>query len=258
MSVCQIRIEKSGYESKVILEDIRMDCVSGKITALLGPNGSGKSTLFKSLMKNEAWVQGSCLLDDEDLLLLSPKKRARKIALLAQENVILPGYRALDILLSGFYPHLDLFMPVSDAMKKKAEHLAEELGIKDLLDMDFTHLSAGQKQMVLLGRTLLQDAEIILMDEFDNTLDFEHKHEMMRYFSNVVAKQEKIGIMISHDASFVLANCECIYLMYQGKLLEKIEPLKEKREAIENKLRRVYPHMRLIEAEKQYYPIYEI
>ena len=68
MSVCQIRIEKSGYESKVILEDIRMDCVSGKITALLGPNGSGKSTLFKSLMKNEAWVQGSCLLDDEDLL----------------------------------------------------------------------------------------------------------------------------------------------------------------------------------------------
>ena len=141
---------------------------------------------------------------------------------------------------------------------KKAEHLAEELGIKGLLDMDFTHLSAGQKQMVLLGRTLLQDAEIILMDEFDNTLDFEHKHEMMRYFSNVVAKQEKIGIMISHDASFVLANCECIYLMYQGKLSAKIEPLKEEREAIENKLRRVYPHMRLIEAEKQYYPIYEI
>lgn len=256
MRECVIRDFSAGYGKDKVLDGIRMRCKSGEITALMGENGSGKTTLFNGLMSVDAKAEGNCMLDGTDLLKLPAKKRACMAALLPQSVEIPHGYRCLDVLLSGFYPHLGLFGQPGRQMKKDAETIAAELGILDLLERDFPAISEGQKQMVLLARTLVQDTPLILMDEPDNALDFTNKYKMMEFFLEIVEKKDKIGLVILHDPALVLAYCRHIYLLGGGKILTEIYPGEEKRERIEQKFRLLYPHFKLLETEDGLVPVY--
>ncbi len=256
MKTCRIENLSAGYGKTVVLRDIEMTLKSGEMTALMGANGCGKTTLFHGLMKVDAWAEGSCELEGVDLLGLSPKQRARHVALLPQKVQIPPGYCCHDVLVSGFYPHLPLFGQPDRRMLGEAAALARELGIDGLLEKDFLHISEGQKQMVLLARTLVQDAEMILMDEPDNALDFTHKYGMMEHFHRMTVGKDKIGLVILHDPALVLAYCKHIYLMREGTILTEIFPEEEKRGDIEAKLRLLYPALRLYETDGGPVPVY--
>lgn len=245
----------AGYQENEIVHDLNFICEKKQIYGLIGPNGCGKTTLFHSLIQSNAWVKGECFIDDEDILKLSSKKRAQKISLLPQMVPSIFGYTCKDVLLMGFYPLAD--HQITQEMKNRFDEKVKQFQIAHLLEKDFMEISAGQKQMVLFVRTLLQDASVILLDEIDAPLDYENKYEIMEQLIVHVKEENKTSLMILHDLSLALAYCDHLFLMKEGKIIDEIHLREEKKETIENKLHQIYPHVSLLEYQEKYIPYHK-
>lgn len=244
----------AGYGKKEILHSVQLEVKQGELCGIIGPNGSGKTTLFRSLMNNEAWGKGSCFLNGQDMMKLTVKQKAQYFSFLPQTLLVPKGYLCVDVLATACYPRLHFLQPLTKAMKQEMKAVCEELDLTNFMNMEYGTLSEGQKQMILLGRTLLQKGEVIFLDEPDHSLDFSHKHEMLLMFQSLIHEKKKIGLMILHDPDTALSYCDRIYLMKDGLIVEEICPKIDSLEMMEKKLKRIYPRLRL-NHEKQIYHI---
>ena len=229
-----------GYAKKEVLSDISFTLYEGELCAILGANGCGKTTLFRGIMGADAWIKGQCMVDNENILLMAPKKRAKEVALLPQKLEVPSGMLVKDIIEMGFYPRLTLLGNPTKEMENEMKTVMESVGIISLLENYYQELSEGQKQLVLLVRTLIQNTPIIFMDEPDSALDFTNKHQMFFRLKDLVRQQKKSGLLVLHDPSIALTYCNRIYLMKEGRLIEEIKPDIETVEVIREKLQLLY------------------
>lgn len=234
-----------GYKNKEIVTDVSFHVKKGELCAILGSNGCGKTTLFRGITGTADIIEGECLVKGKNILHMKPKKRAREIALLPQHMEVPQGLLVEDILEMGLYPRLALLGFPTEAMKEEMNQVIQYLGIENLLGGYYDKLSQGQKQMVLYARTLIQNTPVVLMDEPDSALDFEHKHRMFRQLRQLVREGEKAVLLVLHDPSIALNYCHRIMLMRDGSLIEEIEPSRDDTIKIEEKIQRLYGRIKV-------------
>lgn len=157
---------------KPILQGVSFTLESGHILSLLGPNGSGKSTLMKLLLGLLKPSAGTVFIEQQPLSTLSPQQIARKIAYVPQVQPLSFAYRVLDVVVMGRMAHKSFFSPYSAADYALAETALEKLGILALRDKIYTRISGGERQLVLIARAMTQGAQIFIMDEPVNGLDY--------------------------------------------------------------------------------------
>lgn len=215
-----LRVEniKAGYKRKAIVRDISFTAEKNELVGLLGLNGSGKTTLLKTISGLIDRLEGSCFVDDLDCFEMNAKDRAKLISYMPQRHSILYDIKVLDVVLMGITPYLKIYESPNKLHRKKAYQILEKIGIEEQAEENFFHLSEGQKQLILIARTLMQDSNVMLFDEPDSALDFNNKHMVLSKIKDIIVKENKVGIITLHDPSFALQYCDKIIIINNGNI----------------------------------------
>lgn len=236
----------SGYGHQEIVQDVSFSVEEGEFCALLGLNGCGKTTLIKTICGLLPAWQGRCLVEGQDCTCLNERQRAQRIAYIPQRGSLISGKTALDVVLMGYNPHLGLLESPGRAKRQHAAEVLEKLGLGDRAQRDYSELSEGQKQLVILARTLVQDTPVLLMDEPDSALDFVNRGMVLGKVRDILHTQKRAGLITLHDPNFALAYCDRLLLMKEGRIIREL-PLKcVSPDAAEEALSEIYGKIRIL------------
>ena len=195
MSYCETQDLAIGYGTP-LLRDIALQAERGKILALIGPNGAGKSTLLKTLAGQLAAQGGAVLLDGQTLTTYTPHARARKLALMLPHTARTELATCFDVAAAGRYPYTGRLGILSDADRRAVYEALTLVQAEALADRDFTKISDGQRQRVLLARAVCQQPEILLLDEPTSFLDVKGKAELMGILQTL-AHEKNVAIIVT-------------------------------------------------------------
>lgn len=233
-----------GYGNKIIVRNVSFDVSAGEYCGLLGLNGSGKTTLLKGICGLLPLSGGCVLSDDADLTGLNERTRAQFISYIPQRHSKLIGISVLDAVLMGRNAKLGLFESPSAKDKTDALSALDKMKISCLAAEDFSRLSEGQKQLVILSRALLQNTPVILMDEPDSSLDFLNKHMMLGCVRDMAHAEDKACIVTLHDPNLAVAYCDRLILIDKGAVVSELDLRGAERAEIEECLCVVYGDLR--------------
>ena len=154
-----------GYRGVPLIRDIALRVHRGEILTLIGPNGSGKSTILKSLIRQLALIGGTVYLDGKSLQTLPERDLARTMSVLLTEHVRPELMTCWDVAAAGRYPYTGRLGLLSDEDRAKVDEALALVGADELADRDFSCISDGQRQRVLLARAICQEPEVIVLKQ---------------------------------------------------------------------------------------------
>ena len=163
-----------GYNGKALIHDIEISVSKGEILTLIGPNGSGKSTILKSITKHLETIKGDSFIADASIKGMSYKELSRMLAVVLTERIKGELLSCWDVVATGRYPYTNSLGLLSAEDREKVDAAMERVHTLELADRDFTAISDGQRQRVLLARAICQEPEIIVLDEPTSFLDIRH------------------------------------------------------------------------------------
>ncbi|MEP7154432.1 MAG: ABC transporter ATP-binding protein [Betaproteobacteria bacterium] len=207
-----------GHPGKTLGRDINIDLHAGEIVCVLGPNGGGKTTLFRTLLGLIAPHAGDITLADKSLATCTPAERAQRVAYVPQAAHSQFSYTVQEMVLMGRTAHMDLLAAPGAADHAAANAAIAELRIGHLAGKPFTHISGGERQLVLIARALAQAAPLLVMDEPTASLDFGNRTLVLNEILRL--KSAGRGIIFStHEPDHALQCADRALLLHQGNVL---------------------------------------
>ncbi len=207
------------FGSQVAVRDVDLAIRDGEFFVLLGPSGCGKTTTLRMIAGLEASSDGSILMQGRDVTRLPP--RERDIAMVFQDY--------------GLYPHLSVFENIAFPLRlrkvgaaelqRRVGEVAERLHLVRLLGRKPGQISGGEKQRVALGRALVRQPRVFLMDEPLSNLDARLRIIMRTEIKRLVSDLGITTVYVTHDQVEAMALASRIGVMNQGVLEQVAEPL---------------------------------
>lgn len=217
----QIAIETRGlsfqYENGLALSDITFRAAQGELVALVGPNGSGKTTLLKILLGLLRPSSGAVALYNRPLSSYAPKGRAKNIAYVSQQPALSFPLTVSELVALGRYPHSLRFRSSSQDATAVDDAL-NQTDSKHLAERNFTTLSGGEQQKVLIARALAQSARILLLDEPTLHLDLYYQLQILAALKRLCREQQITVITVLHDVNLVSLFADKALLLSAGAL----------------------------------------
>lgn len=190
-----------------------------QISVIIGPNGAGKSTLLKSLAGLLPVHPGSLFIDGKDLTRLKGEEKARLISYVPQEHSAVFNHTVFDFILMGRSGYLNIFSRPSRLDYQKTEEVISYLGLENFAWKKYLELSSGERRIVLIGRALAQDSNIILLDEPTTFLDLKHEMEIISLLKRLVEEKSKTIITSLHSIDLIPKLADFMVLLKNGRLL---------------------------------------
>jgi multiple sugar transport system ATP-binding protein len=220
LTTLSIRNLTKKYGHLTALEDFSLEISSGEFMVLLGPSGCGKTTVLRCIAGLTDITSGEIYIGSELMNKIPPKDR--DVAMVFQNY--------------SLYPHMNVYNNIAFPLKMRKVHkdkinesvhrIARLLNIDNLLDRKPKEISGGQMQRVALGRALVREPKIFLMDEPLSNLDAKLRTEMRVEIKKL---QEKVGITtlyITHDQAEAMSMADNVGIVDSGKLLQLDSPQK--------------------------------
>lgn len=220
MTTLSIRNLTKKYGNLTALENFSLEIHSGEFMVLLGPSGCGKTTVLRCIAGLTGITNGEIYIGDELVNKLPPKDR--DVAMVFQNY--------------SLYPHMNVYDNIAFPLKmrkternqinERVQNIANLLNISNLLKRKPKEISGGQMQRVALGRALVREPKIFLMDEPLSNLDAKLRTDMRVEIKKL---QKKVGITtlyITHDQIEAMSMADNIGIMDAGKLLQLDAPQK--------------------------------
>lgn len=209
-----------GYGGKPLIREINIQLKKGEILTLIGPNGAGKSTILKSITRQLATISGTVYLDKQLMSQMSNKEVSQKLAVVLTERMRPELMTCEDIVATGRYPYTGTLGILSAEDKVKVKEAMETVHAWDLKDRDFTAISDGQRQRILLARAICQEPEIIVLDEPTSFLDIRHKLELLTILKQMVLDNQLTVIMSLHELDLAQKVSDKVICVH-GEHIEK-------------------------------------
>jgi ABC-type branched-subunit amino acid transport system ATPase component len=221
-----------GFHGAPVLKGIDLVLQQGRITGVIGPNGAGKTTLFNVVSGLYRPVSGKVVLDGIDITNFSPQKRVA--AGLVRTFQLARGFPKLTVfqhlMLYGQNQPGEHFVPailmtraarVREAeLAERAHTIARRLKLSHVLDNPVTALSGGQKKLLEIGRALMTDPRLILLDEPMAGVNPTLAGEIAEHLSSINADGVSIAL-IEHDMGLVRQLCDPVIVLANGRRLSE-------------------------------------
>lgn len=217
-----LEIKNLSYKikDKTILDNISIKFPERKFIGIIGANGAGKSTLLKNIYGILTPTSGDIIIDNQNIKDMNGRERAKKIAVLAQEDREQFDFKIEEIVEMGRYPYKSIFENYSKKDKEIAINRLKEVGMEKYIGRNFKELSGGEKQRVLIARALAQDTPILILDEPTNHLDIGYQLQLLHLIKHL----DKSVISALHDLNVASIFCDYIYILKDGKLVKEGTP----------------------------------
>lgn len=219
-----------GYLGEPLIKDIEIGLHRGEILTLIGPNGAGKSTILKSITRQLSLLGGAVYLDNRELARMSGAELSRKMAVVFTEKLRTELMTCEDVAATGRYPYTGRFGLLSEADRAIVREAMELVHVAEIKNEDFTKISDGQRQRVMLARAICQEPEILILDEPTSYLDVKYKLEFLSMLQKLRDKKGLTVIMSLHElelAERVSDRILCVkgeYVEHFGKPEEIFRP----------------------------------
>jgi len=193
-----------GHTQVTAIANASLQVQQGQFVSLLGPSGSGKTTLISMIGGLLTPSNGTIRLGDEVISSMSKKEltrlRAERVGFVFQSSNLVPFLTARENLLyvASLPKHHD-----RKAAAKRADSLLAELGLSDRANNVPEKLSGGERQRVAIGRALMNDPDLVLVDEPTAALDTALGKQVVELLAREVKQRGKTGIMVTHDLRMV-------------------------------------------------------
>jgi|WetSurMetagenome_2_1015567.scaffolds.fasta_scaffold166011_1 iron complex transport system ATP-binding protein len=206
-----IAFSYSPEMARAVFRDVSLTVRTGDVFCLLGPNGIGKSTLLKCLSGILRIQKGRIFLNGRDLSEFKLPDVAKHIGYVPQGLTSAFPFRIKDIIVMGRAPHLSVLASPSRADMEIAHKAMETVGVAHLADRPCNSVSGGEWQLTLIGRALVQEPQILLLDEPTSHLDMGNQLKILQVIQDL-ANDGMTIVMASHfpDHAFLVANVVAI------------------------------------------------
>ena len=195
---------------KPSVDDLNLDIKDGEFLVLVGPSGCGKSTTLRMLAGLEEVNKGRILIGGKDVTTMQPKDR--DIAMVFQNYALYPHMTVADNM--GFA--LKIAGTPKEEIRKRVEKAAEILDLTEYLDRKPKALSGGQRQRVAMGRAIVREPKVFLMDEPLSNLDAKLRNQMRAEIIKLREKIDTTFIYVTHDQVEAMTLGDRIVIMRDG------------------------------------------
>lgn len=208
-----------------ILQEISETIEEGEFLGLLGPNGAGKSTFLGLLTGRLKPSGGRILFRDREISRWPARELARHIGVVPQREETVFPFTAREVVLMGRYPHTQGVLGIESRTDFKiAEAALARVDMADFADAPLTHLSGGERQLVLFARALAQEPEVLLLDEPASALDLSHKQLIFEILHELNREKGVTVVTVSHDLNVAALYCRQLTLLAGGRFMAKGTP----------------------------------
>jgi multiple sugar transport system ATP-binding protein len=207
------KIFQDDEEGEVVaVDDLSLDILDGEFLVFVGPSGCGKTTTLRTVAGLETPTEGQIIINDEDVTGQDP--RQRNIAMVFQNYALYPHKTVRQ---NMSFP-LEVRNYPSDEITKRVENAAELLDITELLERRPKQLSGGQQQRVALGRAIVREPDVFLLDEPLSNLDAKLRLQMRTELNELHQKVGKTTIYVTHDQAEAMTLGDRVAVMRDGEI----------------------------------------
>lgn len=212
------------YGDNPVLKGVSMELKRGVVVSLLGPSGSGKTTLLRAVAGLEKPTAGRITIGNNVVYDGSPRSEIpaeeRNLGLVFQSYALWPHKTVFD---NVAYP-LKLRKVASGEIKQRVQSVLEQLGLGHLGNRHPHQLSGGQQQRVAIGRALVYNPPVILLDEPLSNLDAKLREEARVFLRELIIKLGLSALMVTHDQNEAMAISDRILLLNNGVIEQQGTP----------------------------------
>ncbi|HWT26278.1 MAG TPA: sn-glycerol-3-phosphate ABC transporter ATP-binding protein UgpC [Solirubrobacteraceae bacterium] len=192
----------------------------GEFMVLVGPSGCGKTTALRMLAGLENISEGELVIDDRVVNNVAPQKR--DIAMVFQNYALYPHLSVYDNMAYG----LKVQKVPKDEIRRRVQNIAGVIGLEDLLDRKPKALSGGQRQRVAMGRAIVREPKVFLMDEPLSNLDAKLRVQMRSEVARIQHELQATTVYVTHDQIEAMTMGDRVALMRRGVLQQVDSPMR--------------------------------
>lgn len=201
-----------GYEDKPhVLKNVSLDVFQNDFLGIIGPNGGGKTTLLKTILGLVKPISG-------DITFFKNDKKTNKINIgyLPQINQIDKKFpiSVYDVILSGLTVNNSFLSRYTKSQKEQVEAIATQMGVENLMDRPIGALSGGQLQRTLLGRAIIDNPDMLVLDEPNSYVDKRFETSFYKILEEI--NKNTAIILVSHDVGTVISLVKNIACVNEG------------------------------------------
>jgi sn-glycerol 3-phosphate transport system ATP-binding protein len=218
--MADVRLEgvTKNWGAAAAVEDVSFSAPAGHLVALLGPSGCGKSTTLRLIAGLETASTGRITIASRDVTALPPARRG--VSMVFQSYALFPHLSVAENILFGLKVR-DVPRAERDARLKRTCGI---LGLETLLDRKPSQLSGGQQQRVALGRAIVAETQVCLMDEPLSNLDAQLRVEMRREIRSLQQRLGMTMLYVTHDQVEAMTMADQVVLMRNGRIEQDAAP----------------------------------
>lgn len=198
-----------------VLKSVSFELEEGRFLAVLGNNGAGKSTMLKCFNKILFPDSGSVRLDGNEILNMSTREVAKRIAFVAQ-TVPNTQMTVHDMVMLGRRPYMRWGFTEDD--HRIVHEAMDSLNMLHMRGRFLNELSGGERQKVMLSRALAQQPKLMLLDEPTSSLDIKNQYQVLNIVRDICSGGEITAIVVIHDLNLALRFCDRFLLMKDGEV----------------------------------------
>lgn len=213
----EIRDLYGGYGGRDVIRGVSCSADEGEILCLVGPNGCGKTTLFRLLLGTLPIRAGSIRIDGKEVSSLTPRALANLVAYIPQSHAPVFSYTVLEVVMMGRASHFSAFEAPKAVDRDAAFGALEMLRAAHLANRDYSTLSGGQRQLILIARAICQNARVFIMDEPAANLDYAN-HQLLLDVVRDLAKQGYCVLLSTHGPEEPVSVADKALLLREGRV----------------------------------------
>ena len=207
-----------GKSREILLhQGINLELHVGEITCLLGPNGSGKSTLIRTLCGLQKPLAGIVDVNGKLVGKTLPGDLARLVSIVLTGQMEISNINVFSMVAYGRSPYTGFFGKLDENDVTIVENALQSTGIECLRHRKFETLSDGEKQKVMIAKSLAQETPLIMLDEPTAFLDFPGKVEIMQLLRNAAWEHKKAILLSTHDINLAIQFADRLWLIARDR-----------------------------------------